>query len=139
MAAHDKYPVLNRDNLTILIQMLLSNKRETFSEFFTAFLKSTLNFESFVKKMTLRAFVFPKLLLDKCLECPVSDNHSTSNMVNVPKHCSNLHDSSFIMFIDHCQFNWVGKSFSFSHAEPWDCSLTHCLLMRSILFLIETI
>ena len=85
--------------------MLLSNKQETFSEFFTAFLKSTLNFESFVKKMTLRAFVFPKLLLDKCLECPVSDNHSTSNMVNVPKHCSNLHDSSFIMFIDHCQFN----------------------------------
>ena len=40
LAADEKYPVLNRDNLTIPIQMQLSRKQNTFSEFFTAFLKS---------------------------------------------------------------------------------------------------
>ena len=42
--------------------------------------------------MNLMAFVFPKLRtlktwLDKCLKSPVSDDPSTSNMVNVPKQC----------------------------------------------------
>ena len=41
--------------------MQLSGKQETFSEFFPAFLKSSLNFEHFQKKMTLIAEVFPKL------------------------------------------------------------------------------
>ena len=57
----DKYYRLSRDNLTQPIQILLSEKIKTFSEFFSAFLKSTLNFEHFPKKMTLRADVFPKL------------------------------------------------------------------------------
>ena len=35
------------------IQMHLSRKQETFSCFFSAFSKSTLNFEHFQKKMTL--------------------------------------------------------------------------------------
>ena len=50
LAADDKYPVLNRDNLTIPIQMQLSQKKKTFSQFFAAFLKSRLNFEYFEKK-----------------------------------------------------------------------------------------
>ena len=41
----DKYSVLYRDNSMQLIQILLSHKQKTFSEFFSAFLKSTLNFE----------------------------------------------------------------------------------------------
>ena len=56
----DKYCVLYRDNLTQSIQILLSQKQKTFSEFFSAFFKSTLNFERFKKKMTLIADVFPK-------------------------------------------------------------------------------
>ena len=40
LAANEKYPVLNRDNLTIPIQMQLSQKQKTFSEFFAGFLKS---------------------------------------------------------------------------------------------------
>ena len=40
--------------------MELSQKQKTFSEFFSAFLKSTLDFEHFLKKMTLIADVFPK-------------------------------------------------------------------------------
>ena len=50
MAANDKYPVLNRHNLTRPIQMQLSQKLKNFSEFFGSFLKSTLNMEPFKKK-----------------------------------------------------------------------------------------
>ena len=41
----EKYCLLYRDNLTKAIQILLSPKQKTFSQFFSAFLKSTLNFE----------------------------------------------------------------------------------------------
>ena len=44
LPAGEKYPVLNRDNLTIPIQMLLSQKQKTFARFFAAFLKLRLNF-----------------------------------------------------------------------------------------------
>ena len=57
----EKYSLLYRENLTQPIQILLSQKRNTFSIFFSAFLKSTLNFAHFQKKMTLIADVFPKL------------------------------------------------------------------------------
>ena len=57
----DKYSLLYRDKLTQPIQILLSQKQKIFSEFFSAFLISTLNFEHFQKKMTLIADVIPKL------------------------------------------------------------------------------
>ena len=50
LAPDEKCPVLNRDNLTIPIQMQLSQKQKTFSQFFAAFLKSTLNFKHFESK-----------------------------------------------------------------------------------------
>ena len=46
----DKYSLLYRDNLMQPIQILLSQKQKTFSQFFSAFLKSTLNFEHSLKK-----------------------------------------------------------------------------------------
>ena len=46
----EKYSLLYRDNLTQQIQILLSQKPKTFSQFLSAFLKSTLNFEHFEKK-----------------------------------------------------------------------------------------
>ena len=96
------------------------------------------------KKMTLITFVFPKLrtpktLLDKCQKSFVSEDASTSNIVNVLKHSWNLHHSTFIKFIDHCQSNWVAKSLSEWHAKSWDFFLTRWLPITSILFLIETI
>ena len=45
-----KYSLLSRDNLTQPIQILLSPKQKTFSEFLSAFLESTLNFEHFQKR-----------------------------------------------------------------------------------------
>ena len=50
LSADGKYSLLNRDNLTQPIQMQLSKKQKTFSEFFSAFLKSSLNFENFQTK-----------------------------------------------------------------------------------------
>ena len=45
-----KYCLLYRDNLAQPIQMLLSHKQKTFPKFFSAFLKSTLNFQHFQQK-----------------------------------------------------------------------------------------
>ena len=50
LIAYDKYSLDNRDNLTEPIQILLSQKLKTSSQFFSAFLKSSLNFEHFQKK-----------------------------------------------------------------------------------------
>ena len=50
LTADDKYSLHNRDNLTELIQILLSQKLKTSSQFFSAFLKSILNFEHFQTK-----------------------------------------------------------------------------------------
>ena len=61
LSEDDRYCLLYKDNLLQPIQILLSQKEKTFSEFFSPFLKSTLNFERFQKKMTLIADVFPKL------------------------------------------------------------------------------
>ena len=47
------------------IEMHLSQKQKIFSEFFSAFFKSALNFEHFQKKMTFIAYVFPKLTTTK--------------------------------------------------------------------------
>ena len=46
----EKYYLVHRDNLTEPIQILLSQREKTFSGFFSAFLKYTLNFEHFHQK-----------------------------------------------------------------------------------------
>ena len=61
LSEDDKYCLLYKDNLEQPIQMLLSQKQRTFSQFFSPFLKSTLNFEHFQTKINLIADVFPKL------------------------------------------------------------------------------
>ena len=48
--AYDQYTVLNREYSKDPIEMQLSQKQKTFSEFFSAFLKSRLNFEHIPKK-----------------------------------------------------------------------------------------
>ena len=50
LTANENYLVLNRDNLTIPIQMQLCQKHKTFCQFFTAFLKYRSNFEHFGKR-----------------------------------------------------------------------------------------
>ena len=92
LAADEKYPVLNRDNITTPIQMQLSQKDETFCQFFIAFLKYRSNFEHFDKQDDPDRFCNFEIrdsenVLRNMSKGPISENPSTSNMVNVPKHC----------------------------------------------------
>ena len=52
----------------------------------------------------------PKTQLEQCLKSPFSEESSKSNMVNAPKHGSNLKDSPFTIFIDHWEVNCPTKS-----------------------------
>ena len=61
LSADGKYSLFNRDNLTQPIQMQLSRKQKTFSEFFCAFLKSSLNFEHFQKKYDSHSWGISKI------------------------------------------------------------------------------
>ena len=50
LSADSKYSLLDRDNLTQRIKMLLYQKQKNFSEFFSSFFKSSLNLENLQKK-----------------------------------------------------------------------------------------
>ena len=50
LTTDDKYSLLNRDNLTQPIQIMLSQKQKSFCPFFSTFSKSILNFEHSLKK-----------------------------------------------------------------------------------------
>ena len=144
LAVDEKCSVLNRDNFTIPIQMKLSQKQKNFVHFLLHFWNLDYILNILKQKMTITAFVVPKLRtpkawLDKCLKSPVSENPSARNMVNVPKHCWNRHHSTFITFIDHCRENSVRKSLSYWHSKFWDWLLTYWLSMKSIFFFIGTI
>ena len=98
------------------IQLHLSQKQNIFSIFFSAFFKSTLSFEHFLKNLTLIAYVFPKLpppknCLDKCVKSPVWEDPLTGGMVNGPKHGFNVNASAFTLLIDHYECNLVRKVF----------------------------
>ena len=68
MTVDDKHYMLNRDNLTQPIQIQLSQKQKTFSQFFYAFLKSILNDKHLPKK-------------DDPHRCCISGNPGPKNMV----------------------------------------------------------
>ena len=51
--------------------------------------------------MYFRNYGLPKTWLEQCLKSPVSEDPTKSNMVNAPKHCSNLRETSFTIFINH--------------------------------------
>ena len=115
MTADDKDYMLNRGNLTEPIQRQLSKKQKTFSQFFFHFQNLYYILNIFWKRMTLIADVFPKLRLRKTslgkfLKSRVSEDRSKHNITNVLKHCCNLNDSTFTVFINHCEDNCVRKS-----------------------------
>ena len=65
MTADDMYSFISKNKWMETIQMDLSQKPKIFSELFCAFFASTLNFKHFQTKMTLIAYVFPKLPTSK--------------------------------------------------------------------------
>ena len=62
--------------------------------------------------MYFRNYALPKTWLDQRLKSPVSENPLKSNMVNATKHCSNLTDTSFTIFIGHWEGNCLTKCLS---------------------------
>ena len=72
----DKYCLLYRENLMEAIQILLSQRQQTFSELFCPFLKSTLNFAQFQTKD------YP---LSRCIsEFTVSKKGESINVCKIP-------------------------------------------------------
>ena len=61
LAADEKYPALNRDNLTIPIQMELSQKQKTFFVIFCCFFKVLPKFWTFWKRNDLHSFCIFKV------------------------------------------------------------------------------
>ena len=61
LATDEKYPVLNRENLTILIQKELPQKQKTFSELPAAFLKSRFTFVYFEKEHDPHSFCISEI------------------------------------------------------------------------------
>ena len=116
LSADEKYSVLNRENLTQPIQMEVSRKQKTFSEFIFGILKSNLNFEHFQKKGWLsylryfRDYGLRKTWLHQCLKSHVSTDLSERNTVNAGNHCWNLHGTTFTIFTNNCECNWLAKS-----------------------------
>ena len=61
LAANDKYHVLNTVNLTIPVEMQLSEKQKTLSQVFSSFMKSTLNFYYFETKDDAHRFCISEI------------------------------------------------------------------------------
>ena len=75
LSGDGKYSLFNRDNLKQAIQMQLSGKQKTFSDLFSPFSESDLNFEHLQKrKMSLIGYVFPKVWTPKNLVRSMSKN-----------------------------------------------------------------
>ena len=117
LTANDTCSLNSKDKWMETIQMHLFQKQNLFSEFFSAFLESALNFEHFQEKrwpsepMYFRNYRPRKTCLDKCLKTPVWEYLSTGDMVNRPKHWFNLNDTAFTSLSNHCESNWVAKVF----------------------------
>ena len=60
--------------------------------------------------MYFRNYGLSKTWLDQRLKSTVSEDPTKVNMVNAPKHCSNLKDTTFTIFISHWEANCVAKS-----------------------------
>ena len=118
LSADGKFSLLDRDNLTQRIQIQLSQKQKILSDFFSSFLKSSLNFEHFHRKNDTHSWCISEITVCKkhgyinAQKVLFSVDPSKSNMVNAHKHCWNLRDSSFTIVIDHCAGNCFKKSLS---------------------------
>ena len=53
--------------------------------------------------MYFQNYGLQKTWLDKGVKSPGSEHTSTANMLKSTKHALNLHGSSFIIFVHHCE------------------------------------
>ena len=133
LAAEEKYPVLNRDNLTISIQIQLSEKQETYYQFFPAYLKydphrfcisEIANCENVVREMSKTSRFRGLFYKQHGKRAQALSKSASQHLYHIPWSLSS-------------RLSW--KKSPFWVAKFWVCLLTHCLPMKSILFLRETI
>ena len=103
LTSGDKYLVWDYEKLQFSIQMQLSQKQNSFSQFFVPFTESSWHYKYFRKKMILISNVFPKLKtvklwLDHSPRIGVSECPLAVNMLKGLKHLWTLHESTFIIF-----------------------------------------
>ena len=94
--------------------MQLSNKKKHFVNRFLYFWNQDQILNILEKKITLILYLIPILLTVKDVLTQMSKKSYfkrpfASNMVNGAKHCWNLRNSTFIIFIDHYEESSVGK------------------------------
>ena len=75
--------------------------------------------------MYFRNYGLQKTWLDQCLKSPVLEDVWKSNMVNGPKHTRNIKESSFTIFIDHCEGNCLTEILCYKYAKAQNFFLTH--------------
>ena len=100
----------HRDNLMQPIQMQLSQKRKTFCSFILHFRNLLYILDIFRKKMTLIAYLFPRLRPAKNVvrymcKSPASDCPSKRNMVKGSQLCLNRSEGTCSIFIDQREGN----------------------------------
>ena len=112
----EKYCLLYRDNLSQPFQILLSQKQKTYSQLFSTFLKSTLNYAHFQIKDDPHSWCVYQITVsengDSINICKLRFKRSLpqKNMAKRPKDCRNLHNATFTMFAHPSEHNSVGKS-----------------------------
>ena len=74
------HPVEDCENLQLPIQMQLSEKRKTFSQFFVPFLKSTSNFNHFGKKDDCQILLRP-LSKKRCFRTRFHSQHVKASQI----------------------------------------------------------
>ena len=67
--------------------------------------------------MYFRTYAIRNTWLVNWQKCPISENPLKRNMINGPKNCSKLNDSTFTIFIDSCEDNYPCKSLSKCYAK----------------------
>ena len=60
--------------------------------------------------MYFRDLTLRKMLQHKSLKGRFSEDPSTDNITNDLKHCCNPNNSTFTIFINHCEGNCAGES-----------------------------
>ena len=108
LTSDENYFLCKRDNFPQPIQMTLSQKLKTFSQFFAAFLKSTFNFEHFPKKDQSHRLCLSRIMdceiganVNKCLKRHVSVHLRRANYLKGHRQCCNMKDSSLIVLGNH--------------------------------------
>ena len=121
LTGNDKYSLINSE----IFWCNDHRKRKYFLNFFLHFLNLDSILKIFKEKIILLALIFLnsetlKEVVRSMSKKPASEDNSTSNMVNVPKHCSKLNSSTFTIFFEICEGNPGSKSFSEWYPETQD-------------------